>query len=328
MATAENAKLLYEAGRDATAMSALTDSGDHISFTSSATLFSRASGSEPDIRPNGLITGGAVSVAASGSDDVVDVAALTCYLAGVKTSVSADTDVSITRAATDVSKVNSITINSSGAVEVVAGTDGSDANFVETRGAAGGPPYIPETSIEIGQVRTTTSAAAAVTAAQIFQVIGLHQERYDFPVFTIDYANAEINFASALGAIHTGDVAKKVYGSYSDPIFAEISLASDFVPAETSHSVSSTQIYGSTLGSSSKTLNQSTFTAYLADGVTDDLVKNKNENLWFKFFPDRLKSPYILTQGKLGVGRTFPAGDNIQAACTISADSESVEVAV
>lgn len=327
MANAENAKLQYEAGQTAYAMSALTDSGDATTFTSSATLFSKKSGYAPDVRPNGLITGGAVIPAVSGTNDLVDVAALSCYLAGVKTSVAADTDVAITRAVTtDTHIINSITVTSAGTIAAVAGTDGTA--FSETRGAAGGPPLIPVGSIEIAQVRTTSNSAAAITAGEIFAVVGVHQERYDYPLFDIDYATADVVFSAALPKIHTGTVAKQVYASYADPIFADIQLASDFVPAETSHSVSSTQVYGDTLGSSSSSLGQASFTAFLADGVGDALVTLKNAILWFKFFPDRYKTPYILTQGKLGISRTFPAGDNIQAACTISAESTSVEVNV
>jgi len=325
MANAENAKLQYEAGQTSQAMSALTDSGDATVFTSTASLFSKKSGYAPDVRPNGLITGGAVTPAVSATNDKVDVAALTCYLAGIKTTVAADTDVSITRAVTtDTHSITSITVDSTGAIAAVAGTDGTA--FVETRGAAGGPPFIPVGSIEIAQVRTTSNTAGLVTADEIFSVVGVHQERYDYPIHSIDYSTGKIEFASALPLIHTGSVPKKVYASYAAPIFSDISLASDFVPAETSHSVSSTQVYGSTIGSSSSSLGQSSFTAYLNDGVGDALVGLKNETLWFKFFPDRYKTPYILTQGKLGIARTFPSGDNVQAACTISAESESVEV--
>ena len=106
-----------------------------------------------------------------------------------------------------------------------------------------------------------------------------------------------------------------------------MSLASDFVPPETSHSVSSTQIYGTTLGSTSSTLGQGSFTAYLSNGIGDGLVGLKNQTLWFRFYPDRYASSYMLTQGKLGIARTFPAGDNIQAACTISATAAATEVA-
>lgn len=326
MPSAENAKLQYEAGQTAHAMSALTDSGDATLFSSDATLFSKKSGHAPDVRPNGLITGGAVIAAVSASNNVVDVAALSCYLAGVKTAVAAATDQTCARAATNVSKINSITITSAGAIAVVAGTDGATAALSETRGAAGGPPLIPVGSIELAQVRYTGNTAAPVAAAEIFQVVGLHQERYDYPIYTIDYATASVSFASPLPLIHTGSLPKKVYASYADPIFADVQLASDFVPAETSHSVSSTQVYGSTVGGSSSSLGQGSFTAFLNDGVGDALVALKNAILWFRYYPDKYKTGYILTQGKLGIARTFPAGDNIKAACTISAETASQEV--
>lgn len=326
MATAENAKLEYEAGQNATAMSALTNSGDSTTFTSAATLWSGKSGYTPVVRPNGLLTGGAVIPAVAAGNNNVDVAALTCNLAGVVTSVAADTDVAITRPATAVSKVCSVTVNSSGAIAMVAGTDGSTTAFVETRGAAGGPPFIPVGSIEIAQVRVTSDTAAVITAAQIYAVVGTHVEMANYPLFNIDYTAGSVEFLAALPAIHTGSLPKGVYASYASPIFSEISLASDFKPPETTHSVSSTQIYGTTLGSTSQTLGQGAFTAYLEDGVSDALVGEKNSLLWFRFYPDRYKTPYMLTQGKLGISRTFPAGDSIQAACTISATSEAIEV--
>lgn len=322
---AENAKLQYEGGQTAYPMGLLTDSGDHTTFDSSADLWSKATGYTPNVKPNGLATGGAVSVADSGSNDVVDVAALTCYLAGVLTSVAADTDVAVTRgASSNTHAITSITVNSSGVIAAVAGT--ASTAFSETRAAAGGPPLIPVGSIEIAQVRTTSVTAAAITAAEIFQTIGSHQERYDYPVWTEHPETGTIEFASALPLIHTGPTARRVYASYAAPIFTDVPKAVDFVPPEKTYSVSSTPIYGAVLGSTSSTLNQGSFTAYLNDGVGDPLVSKKGEILWFKFFPDRYKSSYLLCQGKLGVSRTFPAGNEIQAACTISSESEGTEV--
>lgn len=324
MATAENAKLQYEGGQSFTAMTALTNSGDETTFTSAASLWSNRAGYAPVVRPNGLLTGGAITPHAS-DNDKVNVAALTLNLNGVVTSVNAGT-ASITRGvSTDTHNITSITINSSGAITAVAGTDGTA--FSETRGAAGGPPLIAVDSVEIGQVRTTSTSAALVTAAEIFQVVGTHTERADFPLYTVNYQSGSVTFLAALPEIHTGPVPKKVFASYYAPIFADISLASEFIPPETTHSVTSTQIYGTTLGSTASTLGQGSFTAYLQDGVSDALVTLKNAVLWFKFFPDRYKSSYILTQGKLGISRTFPAGDNIQAACTISASAAPTEVA-
>ena len=324
MATAENAKLEYEAGQNAYAMAALTTNAGATIFSSAATMWSGKSGHAPVVRPNGLLTGGAVIPAVAAGNNNVDVAALTCNLAGVVTSVAAVTNQAITRPATAVSKVNSITVNSSGAIAVVAGTDGSTTAFSETRAAAGGPPLIPVGSIEIAQVRVTSNTAAPITAAQIFAVVGTHVEMANYPLYNIDYSTGKVEFLAALPAIHTGSIPKGVFASYSSPLFGEISLASDFRPPETSHSVSSTQIYGTTLGSTSQTLGQGGFTAYLEDGVTDPLVLQKNELLWFRFYPDRYKTSGLLTQGKLGITRTFPAGDSIQAACTISATAEAI----
>lgn len=323
MATAENAKLDYEAGQNAVSMTLLTDSGDRTTFTSAASLWSQRSGFTPVIRPNGLLTGGAVTTNAS--NDTVTVAAMTLNLNGVVTTVNAGT-ASISRGlTTDTHRITSITINSSGAITAVAGTDHTD--FSETRGANGGPPLIPVDSVEIAQVRVTSVSAAVVASSEIFQVPGLHQERADFPLFKVNYGSGSVTMLAQLPASHTGPVAKRIYASYASPIFAEVSLASDFVPPENTHSVTSTQIYGSTLGATSTTLNQGTFTAYLDSGVSDALVTLKDNILWFRFYPDRYKSGYILSQGKLGIARTFPAGDNIQAACTINAAAAATEVA-
>jgi len=321
----ENSRVDYESGVTPFAMSAMTNSGDRIKFTSSATLFSEATGSAPDVRPDGVLTGGAVTPAAAAGVNNVDVAALTCYLAGVKTTVAAGADKAITRPATAVSKINSITINSAGVITVIAGTDGATTAFSETRGAAGGPPFIPVGSIEIAQVRVVSNTAAVITAAQIFSTIGTHREKADFPVFTTNNADGTVSFSQALPASHTGSVPKGVFASYAEPIFTEQPFANDFVPAETTHSTSSSQVYGATVGASSSSLNQGSFTAILKDGITDDILGRKNETLWFRYFQDKFKSAYILTQGKLGISRTFGAADNPKVNCTVSPKIASVD---
>lgn len=321
----ENSRVDYESGVTPFAMSALTDSGDHKNFTSQASLFSESSGNAPDVRPDGVLTGGLVTPAAAGGTDDVDVSALTCHLAGAPDIVAAALDQAITRPATAVSKVNSITVTSAGAVAVVAGLDGLSAAFSEVRGAAGGPPFIPVGSIELAQVRVTSDTAAVITAAQILQTVGTHREKSDFPVFTVDNATGEVNFAQVLPAIHTGSLAKGVYASYAEPIFNEQPFANDFVPAETTHSTSSTQVYGATVGSSSSSLGQGKFTAILKDGITDDILGRKNETLWFRYYQDKNKAAHLLTQGKLGISRTFGASDNPKVACTISPQAASVE---
>jgi len=333
MPTAENAIVYYEAGQEYQAMAALTDSGDRKKFEADADLWSDRSGYSPVVRPNGLATGGLVTPPASGSNDVVDIAALTAYLGGELKSVDASSDESVTRATTDTHIINSITITAAGAIAVVAGSEGTA--FSETRGAAGGPPWIDNDAVEIAQVRLSAQAAAPVTADEILQVVGVHCERYDYPTWEVKFCrvenlilgNAGVLFNSALAGIHSEDAGttvagKQVFAEYYEPIFAELPNAQDFVPPAESHSVSSQQVYGGTIASSSKSLGQGSFTAFFKDGVTDALLSSEGAKLWFKFKPDRLKSAYILCQGILGVSLSFPAGDNISGACTISPESK------
>jgi hypothetical protein len=322
--SAANAKLQYEAGQELNAMDAMTDSGDHTVFsTLGALLWSQKSGYSPVVRPDGLETGGEVTPGSA--NDKVAVAALTCYLAGVKVTVAADGAVSITRPSST-HAISSVTINGSGVITVVKGTDGT--SFSATRGAAGGPPLIPVGSIEIAQVKLSSATSALIAAAEIFQVVGSSCERWDYPIWDEDPFNGKITFVSALPAIHAGSPAtvKGVYAEVNEPIFTDIEPASDFKPPENTHTTTSTQVYGGTVGASSSSLGQGSFKVFLKDGVSDPFVGLKNQILFFKFFPDRNKTPYILAQGKLGISRTFPAGDNIQADCTISATEEAIEV--
>jgi hypothetical protein len=320
----ENALLEYESAQVEYPMEALADSGDNTTFDTQATLLSGRSGFEPVVRPNGLATGGVVRVAVSASNDVVDVDALSCWLAGVKTSVAADLDVAITRPATDVSKVNSITVTAGGAIAVVAGTDGSDQTFTETRGQAGGPPLIPVDSIEIAQVRLTTSAAAVVASNEILRQIGVHVEMFGQPGYEISYVDGKVVFNSALPAIHTGNVPKQVFASYSEALMSDAGDTSDFVPPEKSFSVNSQKIYRKTKASKSESLGNGSFNYYHDDGITDPLLQLVGEKLWFRFYQDQYKTPHLLTQSTLGISRSFPAEGVEVTACTLTPDSETV----
>lgn len=323
----------YEAGQTAYPFEAMTDSGDATVFAASFYPISSTAGFEPTVAPYGLLTGGALTPHTD--SDKVSVAALTASMAGAAAAQADGTvsvasgAVTITRAATNVAKVNSITVTAAGVLAAVAGADGTTTAFSEVRGAAGGPPLIPVDSIEIGQVRTTTSTAAPLAAPQIYTVPGLHVERADYPIHTLDYAKGEVTFAAPLPAIHTGAVPKLVYIKGATPLFAPIPQTSDWVPAESTYSITSTDTYDGPVGSSSSSLGQATFTALLKDGITDAFLAQRGKSIWVEFRPDRDKMlPKQLTQGVLGVSRTFPAGGgNFSASCTITPNVQTVDVA-
>lgn len=330
MPNASNAQLQYEASQSQVPMVALSDSGDATFFESADYIWSAKSGFTPDVKPDGVITG--FSITPDAAADQVNIAAGTVYQAGIEQSISAAADEAIARPTLAYIKY-SVTVNSSQAIVVVAGAEHASA-FSDTRGADGGPPFIPVGSVEIGQVWLSSASSAVITESEIKQVQGTSQERWDYPVWNekrINVTNGVIDFAgiefvAALPLTHTAGVPKAVYTEYYTPEFAELPDATDFVPAETTHTTTSVAVYGRTIGSSSSTLNQSTFTYYPKDGITDASLKEKNQNILFKFKQDRLNDPYILQQGTFGISRTFPAGDTIAVSATVSAETEAVEV--
>jgi len=320
----------------------MTDSGDRQIFNSADSAWSGKAGFAPTILPNGVVTGkNMVIPAVSTTNDLVDVKAFSANSIGVVQTVSAATDETITRGATsNIGKISSVTMDSAGAIAILPGTDSSDATVNDVRASAGGPPLIPVDSVELAQVRlsgTGAGDAAAITAAQIFQVPNQHTELANFPTFDVNNigkgtetpvaaeVNAFVKMASVLPASHTGAVAKRIYIQYYTPTFTPLSRTVDFVPVEISHSSSSQELYLVTVGSSSSSLGQGSFTALLTDGITDDIVVNKNQVITVKFFSDINKAPFILTQGLIGVGRTFPVEDQNQAAITITSEVESAD---
>jgi hypothetical protein len=324
----------YEAGQTAQPFEALTDSGDRTIFEASFSPLSRKAGYEPVVAPYGLVTGGAITPNA-GTDDSVSVAALTAMMPGA-TGANASTgivavsagNVAVSRGvSTDTHRITSITVNSSGALAAVAGVDGTA--FSETRGADGGPPLIPDGSIEIGQVRTTSVTAADVTAGEIYQVVGTHQERSDYPPHAINYATGEVTFSAALPAIHTGNIPKQVHLRGYTPIFAPIPYSTDWTPAEATYSISSTATYDGPVGSSSSSLGQASFTVFnLTDGISDSFLSQKGQEIWVKFNPDRDQTTkYQLTLGIMGVSRTFSADGSKSASVTVTPRTETTDVA-
>ncbi|TWI68554.1 hypothetical protein LZ24_02527 [Desulfobotulus alkaliphilus] len=319
--SAAHALLKYESGQNFIPMQAMVDSGDHTTFTITAAPWSAAPGREPVIRPDGLATGGAISPA-SGLNRV-SVAALTAYQSGNLVSLASES-LTIARASTGSHKISSIILTDSGTLATEEGADGSA--FSESRGADGGPPLIPEGAIELGQVRLSGAGDAAIQATEIYSVPGTHTELYDFPIWNENPGTGEVEFVTALPPIHAGNKPRRVFIQVYTPIFAPLEPTSDFVPPETTYSQSSTQVYGGTIGSSSKSLAQGSFTAYLKDGVTDPIIALEGQELWWQFFPHRLRAPQLLMQATLGMGRQYPAGDGIRANCTLSASGPAIPV--
>lgn len=337
MATSSKGKISIETGRALTDYVEMTDGGDHIIFNT-GTVFSGYSDESADyspvVRPDGMVSGRNV-LSTHATNDTVTIAGFTAYSNGVEHTVSATTD-TITRPATAVSKINSICMDDAGAIEVIAGTDGATTAFSEVRDAAGGPPEITVGSVELGQIRVVSDTAAAIDPSEIFQVVGTHAQRFDYPtweeynigkgILAVSAAekNSHIKLSSALPAIHTGGTYKGVWVKYYTPVYSELPKTMDFVPCENSPSVTSTQFYNGTIAASSRSLGTGGFTAIMTDNITDALLTEQDKVITIKMWPDRNKTPYILTQGEIGIARTYPVADQNRAAVTIASENPSV----
>jgi len=340
MAVLTSAAVYYESAQSPVAFAALTGNTARTTYSATSKPWSSVvitTGVDPyTVAPYGLITGGAVIPAVAAGSNNVDTAALTAMMPAVAgasattgiLSVNASTNNACSRgSSTNTHIINSITVSSAGAIAVVSGT--ATTAHSATRGAAGGPPAIPLGSIEIAQVKLTATAAAVITASEIYQVVGDSLERYDYPVYSTDPINGQITFAAALPLIHgtavgTATAAKLVYVRVATPVFAEIPRARNFVPANTTNSTNSEQYYDGALGSYSSSIGQAQFETALNDGVTDALLSKLGTNLLFKFMPDKNKAPYIITQGVLGATQAFAVGANPTATFTISPLQSSV----
>lgn len=330
MAIVNNGSVEYEAGQQFQPFALMTDSGNATLFSIPAKPWSGRAGFDARIRPNGLATGGVVTPHAT--NNTVNVAALTAFMAAVTgatadglITVGAGTLTATRGATTNICCITSLTVDSAGALAAVAGT--AHTAFAEVRGALGGPPFIPVGSIEIGQVRLNSITPAPVTQAEIFQVVNVHQERFNFPIWSQDPANGRITFGAALPLIHTGNTPKRVYAQVSTPIFAEMPRSRAWVPAETTFSVSSTQNYDGPQGAATSSLGQASWESNLEDGTLDNILAVKNQTVWVRFKPDKARLPYQLTQGLLGIARTFAVGAHPVGKFTLSAENPTLEFA-
>jgi len=167
-------ELYIEQNANANLLASVTMATQRIGGVTGQSLWSNLTGKKPSIIPVGIVTGGQITPAASGLDDAVDVAPFTYYdELQVKRSNAGATDVVVTRAANGTHRKASIVVASvSGTVSAINGGDAVGAtSFTDTRGADGGPPWIPYSAyaIEIGQVSTSAQASSPILQSEILQ---------------------------------------------------------------------------------------------------------------------------------------------------------------
>lgn len=337
MGTAQRGKIDIELDQTFNDYTLMDNSGDDQTFNI-GTVWSAVTA--PVIRPNGISSGFNL-LSPDTANDTVKIAAFSAFSKGVEYELSAQT-LALTRPATNDYQKISITMDETGSITAVEGTEGTA--FSDTRDAAGGPPLIPVDSVEIGQVWFSSQTSAVITASEIKQAINSHAEFAAYPspelnptgkgmyADTLAEKTAFAKFSTALMQNHTGDVCKRVYLQYYEPSFSTLLRTADFVPAEVSASKSSESVYegsgvpGAVGSMKADSIGDCSFVVFADDGITDGIMSMRNKTITLKWYPDANKVNYILTQGLLTMQREFPTGGGqIKINCTVSCEKGSVE---
>lgn len=205
------------------------------------TLLNMRPAVEPVMTINGIIDGLLISPHASA--DKVVTSAGTIKVLNVATSVSADTDISLSRPADGKSCWNAIVVNTgTQAVTAVKGKDitGAITNLVTTygdpsSGADGAKPLIAADELAIGWVKLNEDEAAVVATTDI-----VYTDRESADIDIEPLANiGGARIPTALVKMHTGAVGRSVYftGYYLDEVLSEIGTAKSWSTNPASNAV-------------------------------------------------------------------------------------------
>jgi hypothetical protein len=325
--TPENAVLEYESDQSLVAMVELTNDGDNKNFKSAHKLWSNFEQNKPDVKVNGVLSGGRIVPAVSGTDDLIDVTNCTVNLNGVLTTVSGDTDIDALRSTdgTDIYKKCALTITSAGAWDIVEGA--AHTAFSDTWGADGGPPLIPVDSVLVGIISMSSDTAAAISVDEISQVPRTTMELAKDPYPETKLIRVEngiqgyagVEFSSALPNIHTGGVPKKVFAKYYTPVFSEVPDGNNFTPPQNSVSVSSKTVYKRALGSRTKSIGTGSYVLH-PNGLADNILMKDEAELWHRFYRDEyVTDEFILSLASVTFAKTFDAEALHEVTATMAA---------
>lgn len=204
----------------------MTDSGNGQTFSSGGARFSLCENDEnsvdrrPVARPDGVQNGCMVEPAVSSAANSLDVYPGNVWIGNSLIAILAQSDIALTRPSTGMKKIVSITINNVGTVTTTDGTSASD--FSNSRGSAGGPPYVATGVVELATVRLDSSASAPLTNDEII----FAPEFSHSPSWRLLPYSASIKFAEILPLIHAGGTAKNVWITRYDITLTELELLS------------------------------------------------------------------------------------------------------
>jgi len=306
-------------------------------FATSATYISDQEDLQPQVRLDGVITGFVITPGSSNNQ--VQVSAGELYLAGVSISVTAvDVDDIIRPLVSGQVRVTALTVDSSGNINKTRGTEGSTS---ATRGAAGGPPFLPINEILIGYITASyyqgsASGATTITTAEINSE---SKERSFIPSAKIIYHDGDSNnyagenvgvveLGTVLPLIHAAVVAgpgtnrRRVYAQYHDAEFEEIPDSKDYSFNDDIGTVKSKAYQDLAEETSLTTPMWSGAGSNYWEDIDDLLELIKNTKRWVKFYPDKDETAHKSGRAVIKVSKTMPLEDTMSASITLEGSGQ------
>jgi hypothetical protein len=302
-------------------------------FLTEATFISDDVDREAEVRLDGQISGFTITPG-SGYNEV-DVSAGTCYLKGVELTVNATTITDLERPTASAVNVlwTALSVDENGTINKTLGTEGGSAS---TRGAAGGPPYIPVDEVLIGYVvmgyfEGSVSGARVVSASEINSDTKEYSAIPSANVIFHDGSGNDaqnvgvIEFASTLESIHSDDAGattftRNVYASYHDVLWESPPSAYDF-NLTTDTAIVESQDYNDaaaqkSVGVDSWSAGGSTYTDHSPNDFWT-IINGKKR--WYREFPDKNKTGFWAGLSIVVVSsRNFPVNEVYNAAITVN----------
>ena len=320
--TGTNLRLMVEDSAAASAAEQAVDSGDGKKFSSTGSRFSLLEKDEnnidrrPVVNPDGLQSGCMAVPAVSGADNALDVYGGTVLIANSQLTVSPQTGITVSRPAASMKKISSVIINASAVASVIDGTDGSA--YSDTRGAAGGPPYVPVGQVELATVRLDSEAAAPLTTDEIF----FAPEYTHTPAYKLLPYSASLEFASPIPLIHTGGVAKAVWVTWYEPSLTQLDVV-------TVRPVSSAFEIDRATGSVDRTKQKSGSFVCSLSGIQTDLARRIDGSVrLFEFMPDSTQNRKEFFYAAVEIVADYsPQGLMTGAATLLPVEEPSIETA-
>jgi hypothetical protein len=302
-------------------------------YAALATFISGDKNRKPMVRLDGQVNGFTITPGKTYNE--VDVSAGTGYLLGVELGVAATTVTDLERPIANATNVlwTALSVDSNGTINKTVGTEGTST---ATRGAAGGPPFIPENEFLIGYV-TMTYYGGSASGAKVVSASEINSDTKEYaaiPSYTVLYHDGGgtdpqnvgvVQFASQLPMIHgagVGTATRNVFAQYHDAIFEELSDSYDFNITE---DISVTESIAYRDAASQKDTNIPSWSVagnvYSGD-INDVLSIVKNKIRWMKHFPDADETPYRVGRGIWKRSTNFPVGETINSSVTIDGTGE------